>query len=90
MVVDAELLDRPVDLDRVDVAGAVRERDRRVRARARADDQDLVVRPVGEPLVELVVELLLRRVDRVERLVGDAVDVDVQLAVAGRVYVLIR
>ena len=55
------LLDRPVDLDCVDVPGAVPQRDRDIRSGAGPNDQDVVVRPSGKPLVELVVELLLRR-----------------------------
>ena len=81
VVVDAQLLDRAIDLDRVDVPGPIGERDRRVGPGACADDQDLVVRAIGEPLVELVVELLLVGGDGVQRLVGDAVDVDVERAV---------
>ena len=56
MVANADLLDLRVDLDRVDVARAMLERDRDVRAGARADDQDPVVRPLREPAVHLLVE----------------------------------
>ena len=50
-----------VDLDRVDVAGAVGQREGHVRAAAGAHDEHVLVRLVREPLVDLVVERLLRR-----------------------------
>ena len=48
-----------------------------VGAAAGADDQHVGERPAGEPLVDLVVERLLAGGwPSVQRLVGDAVDVD--------------
>ena len=76
----ADRLDRRVDLDRVDMTRAPGKGERGVRPAARADDQDVLVGPAREPLVDLVVERLLGAGpvdDRVERLVRDAVDVDV-------------
>ena len=78
MPLDADLLELGIDLDRVDVPGAMRERDRRIRAAARADDQNVRVRPVREPPIDLPIELLdARLAERVECLVGNAVDRDV-------------
>ena len=69
-----------IDLDGVDVPGPVAlARCADVRPAAGADDQHLVVGPAREPVVDLLVErssVLL--VERVQRLVRDAVDVDVR------------
>jgi len=67
-----------IDLDRVDVARALLLRDRHVRAGAGANDEHVVVRPAGEPVVDLVIERLEANfAERVECLMRDAVDSDV-------------
>ena len=58
---DADGLDLGVDLDRVDVLGAVRQRLRHVAATAGPDDQHVVVRAAREPVVDLLVEGFLGR-----------------------------
>ncbi len=74
-----------VDLDGVDMTRAVVQRQRDVRAAARSDDEHLGIGPVGEPAVDLLVELLDALLpDRMQRLVGDAVDRDVNQAFARR------
>ena len=58
-----------VDLDRVDMRGAVLQRDGRVRAGAGADDEHVAEMATGEPLVELVENgLLLVRIGGPHRL----------------------
>ena len=88
VVADTDLLDLRVDLDRVDMLGAVLERHRDVRAGAGPDDQHALERPLREPAIDLLVERVDRAVDRPHRLVRDPVDVDAPRC--HRVYSSIR
>ena len=74
--VDAELQDRRVDLDGVHMTIAARDGHRHVVARARADDQRVVERVVGVPIVDLRIEDAQRLVGHREPLVRDPVGVD--------------
>jgi hypothetical protein len=49
-----------VDLDGINVAGLVLEGNGDVVAGPRADDQDVLVGPAREPVIDLVVRILLR------------------------------
>ena len=55
MILGPDLLDGRVDLHGVDVLRALRQGDGDVGAGPRADDQDVVERPVREPVVDLAV-----------------------------------
>ena len=85
VVAGADRLDHRVDLDRVDVPGALREGDGDVVAVARADDQDVAERPVLEVPVGIEVEGVVapQQTHRVDRLVRQAVDLD-RLYAVGR------
>ena len=73
---DPDLLDLRVDLDRVDMARAMLQRNRHIGAGSGAHDQHPLERPIREPAIDLLVERIDRSVERPHRLVRDAVDVD--------------
>ena len=78
VVAGADRLDHRVDLDGVDVPGALRESDGDVVAVARADDQDVAQGPALEVPVGIEVEgvVATQQTHRVDRLVRQAVDLD--------------
>jgi hypothetical protein len=63
-----------IDLDRVDVLGALGERERGIVAAARADHQDLLEGPIRQPAMDLPMEVQVRGIVRADhRLQPDAV-----------------
>ena len=80
----ADLQDPRVDLDRVNMLGALGQRDRHVAAGARTDDQHATQPVAGEPLVRHAVLRLLQQLQarRAHHLMRDAVDRDAQLVCA--------
>ena len=74
VVLGAEAQDHRVDLDGIDVPGAMPQRRRDVSAGAGAEDQHVVER-VAEHRVRPLIEVFLL-VDRRHRLVEDVVDLD--------------
>ena len=78
VIAGADRLDHRVDLDGVDVPGALREGDGDVVAVAGAHDQHVAERPRLEVAIRIEVEgvVATQQAHGVDRLVGQAVDLD--------------
>ena len=83
MVVATELHDRGVDLDRVDVLGALRQGHRHVVAGARTDDEHVVTRPGIRVGVEVERRVAADVGDRQRGLERGVVDLDAEEPAGG-------